>query len=101
MFERLLALARIESGDGALREEAEHGLLHVADVPAFNGQPDERGGKALGHRSHVVPGPTIVGIEVGVEHEAATANELDAMDGNLPFTDEVEHFDKRHRVDAD
>ena len=42
MFERLLALACVESGDGAVRKEAEHRLLHVANVAALNRQPDER-----------------------------------------------------------
>jgi hypothetical protein len=48
MFERLLALARVEFGDGAFGKEAQHGLLHVANVTALNGQPDEGGGNALG-----------------------------------------------------
>ena len=48
MFERLLALARVEFGNGTTGKEVEHGLLHVADVTAFNGQPDDRGSDALG-----------------------------------------------------
>jgi hypothetical protein len=48
-----------------------------------------------------VPRSSVVGIEIGVEHEAAPANELDAVDGNLPFAHEVEHFDERHGIDAD
>ena len=101
MFERLPALARIKPSDGVVRKAAEHGLLHAANVTAFNGQPDDGGRDALGDRGHVVPRPPIVGITVGIEPEASAANELDAVDGNLPFAYEVEHLDKRHGVDAD
>jgi hypothetical protein len=48
MFERLLTLARIKLRRGAFGKEAEHGLVHVANVTALNGQPDEGGGDALG-----------------------------------------------------
>ncbi len=48
-----------------------------------------------------MPRPSIVGVNIGVQHETSATNELNAMDGNLPFTDEVEHLGKRHGVDAD
>src|SRR5687767_14581434 len=99
MFERLLAFARVDFGNGALGKETQYGLMHIADATTFDGQADERGRDALGDRCHIVPRPPIVGMEVGIEHEATAANELDAVNGNLPFAYKVEHLNKRNRID--
>ncbi len=74
--------------------------MHIADVSTFDGQADKRGGDALGDRRYIVSRLSIVGMEVGVEHEAPPAYELNAVNGNLPFAHEVEHLDQRPGVEA-
>src|SRR6266568_1867990 len=101
MFERLFALARIESSNGAPGKEIEHGLLHVVDVTAVNRQPDERGSDTLGDRRNIMPRPPIIGMKIGVEHKTSAANDLNAVDRDLPFAHEIEHLEERQGVDAD
>jgi hypothetical protein len=40
-------------------------------------------------------------MEVGVEDEAAFADELDAVNRGFVFADKIEHLYQRRRVDAD
>ena len=49
VLERQRPLARVQCRDRARRKKAQHGLVHIAEVPLFDREADQRGSDALRH----------------------------------------------------
>ena len=92
VLDREALLPGVAVGDGPAPEEPQHRLRHPAQVVPSDGDADQGGGDALGHRRDVVPQIVLEGPEVGIQHQVAVANDGQAVDRDLPLADQVECF---------
>ncbi len=81
--------ALIQVGDGPAREEGHHRLVEL-EFALPGGDADQGGRNALGHGGQIVRERSIVGLEVGVQHHVAVADDHQAVDGDVLVMDGLE-----------
>ncbi len=98
VLDRHALLPRIEVGDAPLTEHRHHRLSYAGQLVPPDGDADEGGGDALGHRGEVVQQAVLEWPEVRVQHDVAVAHDRQTVDRDLPLTDVVEGFGQHSRV---